>query len=104
MQQAKPGGRKYTKPSACFLAWPCVASEISARPCVSPLPLTNSCLAFNRGCRIRKALENKANMEDDRTTALESQLGQAKQIAEEADKKYEEVRKKFKAKRNTIHF
>ena len=43
--------------------------------------------------RIRKALENKANMEDDRTTALESQLGQAKQIAEEADKKYEEVRK-----------
>ena len=31
-------------------------------------------------------------MEDDRTTALESQLGQAKQIAEEADKKYEEVR------------
>ena len=33
-------------------------------------------------------------MEDDRTTALESQLGQAKQIAEEADKKYEEVSKK----------
>ena len=33
-------------------------------------------------------------MEDDRTTALESQLGQAKQIAEEADKKYEEVRTK----------
>ena len=32
-------------------------------------------------------------MEDDRTTALESQLGQAKQIAEEADKKYEEVRR-----------
>ena len=44
--------------------------------------------------RIRKALENKANMEDDRTTALESQLGQAKQIAEEADKKYEEVRRR----------
>ena len=33
-------------------------------------------------------------MEDDRTTALESQLGQAKQIAEEADKKYEEVRER----------
>ena len=36
-------------------------------------------------------------MEDDRTTALESQLGQAKQIAEEADKKYEEVARKAPA-------
>ena len=43
-------------------------------------------------CRIRKALENKANMEDDRVSVLENQLGQAKQIAEEADRKYEEVR------------
>ncbi len=33
-------------------------------------------------------------MEDDRLAALESNLGQAKQIAEEADKKYEEVSKK----------
>lgn len=31
-------------------------------------------------------------MEDDRVAILESQLAQAKQIAEEADKKYEEVR------------
>lgn len=30
-------------------------------------------------------------MEDDRVTVLEQQLAQAKQIAEEADKKYEEV-------------
>ena len=30
-------------------------------------------------------------MEDDKLTVLESQLVQAKQIAEEADKKYEEV-------------
>lgn len=32
-------------------------------------------------------------MEDDRVAILESQLAQAKQIAEEADKKYEEVQK-----------
>lgn len=30
-------------------------------------------------------------MEDDRVSILEQQLAQAKQIAEEADKKYEEV-------------
>ena len=41
--------------------------------------------------RIRKALENKSNMEDDRVAILEAQLAQAKLIAEEADKKYEEV-------------
>lgn len=41
--------------------------------------------------RIRKALENRTNMEDDRVGILEQQLTQAKLIAEEADKKYEEV-------------
>lgn len=41
--------------------------------------------------RIRKALENRTNMEDDRVAILEAQLTQAKLIAEEADKKYEEV-------------
>ena len=41
--------------------------------------------------RIRKALENRTNMEDDRVAILETQLAQAKLIAEEADKKYEEV-------------
>lgn len=41
--------------------------------------------------RIRKALENRTNMEDDRVAILENQLSQAKLIAEEADKKYEEV-------------
>lgn len=41
--------------------------------------------------RIRKALENRTNMEDDRVAVLEAQLAQAKLIAEEADKKYEEV-------------
>ena len=37
-------------------------------------------------------MENKSNMEDDRLAILETQLAQAKQIAEEADKKYEEVK------------
>merc|ERR550519_2236716 len=48
-----------------------------------------------RGERIRKALENKNNMEDDRVAILEAQLAQAKLIAEEADKKYEEVARKL---------
>lgn len=43
--------------------------------------------------RIRKALENRTNMEDDRVAILEAQLSQAKLIAEESDKKYEEVNK-----------
>lgn len=44
--------------------------------------------------RIRKTLENKTNMEDDRISFLETQLAQARKIAEESDKKYEEVRKR----------
>merc|ERR1711978_743960 len=39
--------------------------------------------------------ENKNNMEDDRVAILEAQLAQAKLIAEEADKKYEEVARKL---------
>lgn len=46
---------------------------------------------IQRTRRIRKALENRTNMEDDRVAILEAQLSQAKLIAEEADKKYEEV-------------
>ncbi|XP_065572942.1 tropomyosin isoform X11 [Artemia franciscana] len=45
--------------------------------------------------RIRKTLENRTNMEDDRISILEAQLAQAKLIAEEADKKYEEVARKM---------
>ena len=41
--------------------------------------------------RQRKALENRTNTEEDRVAILEAQLAQAKLIAEEADKKYEEV-------------
>ncbi|CAG0923030.1 unnamed protein product [Notodromas monacha] len=48
-------------------------------------------VGFGWDDRIRKALENRTNMEDDRLSIVESQLAQAKMIAEEADKKYEEV-------------
>jgi hypothetical protein len=44
--------------------------------------------------RIRKVLENKSNMEDDRVAIIEAQLAQAKQIADEADRKYEEVKRR----------
>lgn len=44
---------------------------------------------------IRKALENRTNMEDDRITLLENQLGQARLIAEESDKKYEEMARRI---------
>ena len=37
-------------------------------------------------------LENKSNTEEDRVAVVEAQLAQAKLIAEEADKKYEEVK------------
>lgn len=40
---------------------------------------------------IRKTLEIRASKEDDRITKLEAQLNQARLIAEESDKKYEEV-------------
>ena len=50
------------------------------------------CLSlYLHNLRARKCLENRANMEDDRVSILEAQLSQAKHIAEEADKKYEEV-------------
>ena len=52
----------------------------------------NPIFTLNFFIRIRKALENKNNMEDDRVAILEAQLAQAKLIAEEADKKYEEVK------------
>ncbi|KAF0295947.1 Tropomyosin [Amphibalanus amphitrite] len=39
----------------------------------------------------RKALESRTSTEEDRVPVLEAQLAQAKLIAEEADKKYEEV-------------
>jgi hypothetical protein len=46
---------------------------------------------FEPDPRIRKVLEKKANLEDDRFAVVEAQLMQAKLIAEEADRKYEEV-------------
>ena len=40
-------------------------------------------------------LENKSNTEEDRVAIVEAQLAQAKLIAEEADRKYEEVKWKI---------
>ncbi|XP_066252194.1 tropomyosin isoform X5 [Euwallacea similis] len=57
--------------------------------------LAEASQAADESERIRKALENRTNMEDDRVSILEQQLAQAKQIAEEADKKYEEVARKL---------
>lgn len=44
-------------------------------------------------CTIRgkKALENRFNKDDDRIETLERQVRQYKELAEEADRKYEEV-------------
>ncbi|XP_075238607.1 tropomyosin 1 isoform X5 [Lycorma delicatula] len=57
--------------------------------------LAEASQAADESERIRKALENRTNMEDDRVSILEAQLAQAKLIAEEADKKYEEVARKL---------
>merc|ERR1712080_23361 len=45
--------------------------------------------------RVRKVLENRSNLEDDRVQILEAQLHQAKLIAEEADRKYDEAVRKL---------
>ncbi|XP_044757404.1 tropomyosin-1, isoforms 9A/A/B isoform X9 [Coccinella septempunctata] len=57
--------------------------------------LAEASQAADESERICKALESRSNMEDDRVTLLEEQLAQAKLIAEEADKKYEEVARKL---------
>ncbi|XP_013182982.1 tropomyosin-2 isoform X2 [Amyelois transitella] len=57
--------------------------------------LAEASQAADESERIRKALENRTNMEDDRVAILEAQLVQAKRIAEESDKKYEEVARKL---------
>lgn len=51
---------------------------------------------------MRKALENRTNMEDDRVSILEAQLTQAKLIAEESDRKYMEVETSLR--RNNFFF
>ncbi|XP_046677630.1 tropomyosin isoform X3 [Homalodisca vitripennis] len=57
--------------------------------------LAEASQAADESERIRKALENRTNMEDDRVSILEAQLAQAKMIAEDSDKKYEEVARKL---------
>merc|ERR1739848_431233 len=56
---------------------------------------TEASLAADESERMRKVLENKNNTEEDRVAIVEQQLAQAKSIAEEADKKYEEVARKL---------
>lgn len=45
--------------------------------------------------RNRKVLENLNNASEERTDVLEKQLTEAKLIAEEADKKYDEAARKL---------
>lgn len=42
-------------------------------------------------CRARKVLENRSLADEERMDALENQLKEARFLAEEADKKYDEV-------------
>lgn len=43
------------------------------------------------GCSARKILENRSLADEERMDALENQLKEARFLAEEADKKYDEV-------------
>lgn len=53
--------------------------------------------------RNRKVLENLNNASEERTDVLEKQLTEAKLIAEEADKKYDEVKQRGLEARATSH-
>ena len=48
-------------------------------------------------------LENKSNTEEDRVAIVEAQLAQDKLIAEEADRKYEEVKWKIHELKKTTY-
>ena len=43
-------------------------------------------------CSMRKVLENRSLSDEERMEALENQLKEARFLAEEADRKYDEVR------------
>ncbi|GFW71619.1 tropomyosin [Trichonephila clavipes] len=62
---------------------------------IATAKLEEASQAADESERIRKALENRTNMEDDRISLLETQLGQARLIAEESDKKYEEMARRI---------
>ena len=51
--------------------------------------------AHDESERMRKMLEHRAAMDNERMKSLESQLKEARQTAEEADHKYDEVSKKL---------
>ena len=47
---------------------------------------------FFPSCSMRKVLENRSLSDEERMEALENQLKEARFLAEEADRKYDEVR------------
>jgi len=54
------------------------------------------------GFRTRKMLENQLNLGTDRTEMLEIQLKEARRLATESDKKYEEVARKLLVQENDL--
>lgn len=57
---------------------------------------TNICYLFDcYGDSARKVLENRSLADEERMDALENQLKEARFLAEEADKKYDEVFESF---------
>ena len=44
-------------------------------------------------CSARKSMETRSQQDEERANFLETQVDEAKVIAEDADRKYEEVRK-----------
>lgn len=60
-------------------------------------------MIMSSSTRNRKVLENLNNASEERTDVLEKQLTEAKLIAEEADKKYDEVKQRGLEARATSH-
>lgn len=52
--------------------------------------------------RTRKMLENQLNLGSDRTEMLEIQLKEARALATESDKKYDEVARKLLVQENEL--
>jgi tropomyosin-1 len=64
--------------------------------------LAEASQAADESEQIRKAMENRTNMEDVRVAILEARLCQAKLTAEEADMKYQEVARKLVLKEQDL--
>lgn len=57
----------------------------------SNLTLLYSCLTLFFAVRVRKVMENRSLQDEERVYLLEAQLKEAQTLAEEADRKYDEV-------------